>query len=97
MILELTTPDPGFWRSTYRFYLNGLLPKIAKKFTKNSAPYEYLADSIMNFPTRKEFLVLMESMGLKKCQGHSTHIWSVHIVYRREISLPLKAQQLNKC
>lgn len=69
MILELTTPDPGFWRSTYSFYLNGLLPKIAKNFTKNSAPYEYLADSIMNFPTRKEFLVLMESMGLKNCRA----------------------------
>ena len=65
MILDLTAPDPGFWRSTFSFYLNGLLPKIAKNFTKISATHEYLADSIMNFPTRKEFLVLMELMGLK--------------------------------
>ena len=69
MILELTTPEPGFWRSTYTFYLNGVLPKLAKWFTKNPAAYEYLADSIMNFPTRKEFLTLMKSMGLKNCKA----------------------------
>ena len=71
MILELTTPEPGFWRSTYTFYLKGVLPKLAKWFTKNPAAYEYLADSIMNFPTRKEFLTLMESMGLKNCKAIS--------------------------
>ena len=69
MILELTTPESGFWRSTYSFYLNGVLPKLAKIFTKNPAAYEYLADSIMNFPTRKEFVKLMQSVGLKNCKG----------------------------
>ncbi len=69
MVLELTTPEPGFWRSTYSFYLNGMLPKLAKLFTKNPAAYEYLADSIMNFPTRKEFVALMESVGLKNCKA----------------------------
>ena len=69
MVLELTTPEPGFWRSTYSFYLNSVLPKLAKWFTKNPAAYEYLADSIMNFPTRGEFLALMESIGLKNCRA----------------------------
>jgi demethylmenaquinone methyltransferase/2-methoxy-6-polyprenyl-1,4-benzoquinol methylase len=69
MVLELTTPEPGFWRNIYSFYLNGVLPKLAKWFTKNPAAYEYLADSIMNFPTRREFVTLMESMGLKNCKA----------------------------
>jgi len=69
MVLELTTPERGFWRNVYSFYLNGVLPKLAKWFTKNPAAYEYLADSIMNFPTRQEFLALMESMGLKNCKA----------------------------
>ncbi len=69
MVLELTTPEPGFWRSSYSFYLNSVLPKLAKRFTKNPAAYEYLADSIMNFPTRKEFLSLMDSVGLKNCKS----------------------------
>ena len=69
MVLELTTPEPGFWQNTYSFYLNGVLPKLAKWFTKNPAAYEYLADSIMNFPTRREFVAIMESLRLKDCRA----------------------------
>ena len=69
MVLELTTPEPGFWQNTYSFYLNGVLPKLAKWFTKNPAAYEYLADSIMNFPTRREFVAIMESLRLKNCRA----------------------------
>ena len=66
LILELTTPDPGLLKNIYSFYLNGLLPKIAKRFTTNFAAYEYLADSILNFPTRSEFVSLLRSVGLVK-------------------------------
>ena len=69
LILELTTPDPGFFKNLYSFYLNGLLPKIAKWFTSNPAAYEYLADSIMNFPTRSEFISLLESVGFKNIKA----------------------------
>ncbi len=69
MVLELTTPEPGFWRTFYNFYLNGLLPKLARIFTTNPSAYEYLADSIMDFPTRREFVALMESVGLKNCRA----------------------------
>ena len=69
LILELTTPDPGFFKNLYSFYLNGLLPKIAKQFTSNPAAYEYLADSIMNFPTRSEFISLLESIGFKNIKA----------------------------
>tara|TARA_B100000989_G_scaffold260724_1_gene211428 strand:+ start:662 stop:1408 length:747 start_codon:yes stop_codon:yes gene_type:complete len=69
LILELTTPDPGFFKNIYSFYLNGLLPKIAKWFTANPAAYEYLADSIMNFPTRSEFITLLDSIGLRNIKA----------------------------
>ena len=69
LILELTTPDPGFFKNIYSFYLNGLLPKIAKRFTKNPAAYEYLADSIMNFPTRSEFISLLDSIGFRNIKA----------------------------
>ena len=69
LILELTTPDPGFFKNLYSFYLNGLLPKIAKLFSSNPAAYEYLADSIMNFPTRSEFISLLESIGFKNIKA----------------------------
>ena len=69
LILELTTPDPGFFKNIYSFYLNGLLPKTAKWFTANPAAYEYLADSIMNFPTRSEFITLLDSIGLRNIKA----------------------------
>ena len=65
LILELTTPNHGFFRDLYSFYLNGLLPRIARRITSNPAAYEYLADSIMNFPTRSEFISLLNSIGFR--------------------------------
>ena len=69
LILELTTPNPGPFKDIYSFYLNGLLPKIAGLFTSNTAAYEYLADSIVNFPTRSEFISLLSSIGFKNIRA----------------------------
>ena len=71
LILELTTPDPGFFKNIYSFYLNGLLPRMAKLFTANPAAYEYLADSIMNFPTRSAFISILNSIGLRDVKAFS--------------------------
>ena len=84
LILELTTPDPGFFKNIYSFYLNGLLPKIARQFTTNPAAYEYLADSIMNFPTRSEFISLLDSIGFKNIKAIplSLGICTLYIAYK---------------
>ena len=65
LILELTTPNPGFFKDIYSFYLNKILPRLAKLFTTNPAAYEYLADSIISFPTRSEFVYLLSSIGFR--------------------------------
>ena len=84
LILELTTPDPGFFKNVYGFYLNFLLPKIAKIFTSNPAAYEYLADSIMNFPTRSQFISLLDSIGFRKIKAIplSLGICTLYIAYK---------------
>ena len=84
LILELTTPDPGFFRNIYSFYLNGLLPKISRLFTTNPGAYEYLADSIMNFPTRSEFISLLSSIGFKNIKAIplSLGICTLYIAYK---------------
>ena len=84
LILELTTPEPGFFRNIYSFYLNRLLPKISRKFTTNPAAYEYLADSIMNFPTRPEFISLLGSIGFKNIKAIplSLGICTLYIAYK---------------
>jgi len=80
LILELTTPNSGIFRDIYSFYLIGLLPKIARLFTSNPAAYEYLADSIINFPTRSEFISLLSSIGLKNIRTISLS-WGICTLY----------------
>ena len=69
IILELSTPTSIFCHTIYSFYLNGLLPKLARIYSRNYKAYTYLAESIMNFPTKNQFLLLMKSMGLKNCRA----------------------------
>jgi demethylmenaquinone methyltransferase/2-methoxy-6-polyprenyl-1,4-benzoquinol methylase len=50
-ILEFTQPYPIF-STLYYFYLKFILPKLAKFVTGNSDAYDYLAESIQQFPNR---------------------------------------------
>jgi len=59
MILEMCYTPNWFSSLMYR-----TLPRIARRFSLNPAAYEYLADSIMNFPSPNEFLGLMDDSGL---------------------------------
>ena len=40
-----------------------------KKNTTNPAAYEFLADSIINFPTRLEFIYLLSSIGFRNIKA----------------------------
>ena len=55
-ILEFTTPQGKFFRKIYFFYLNRLLPRLARLFTKNPEAYQYLAESIIQFPFPDDFV-----------------------------------------
>jgi demethylmenaquinone methyltransferase / 2-methoxy-6-polyprenyl-1,4-benzoquinol methylase len=55
-ILEFTTPQGRLFRSIYFFYLNRVLPRLARWFTKNPEAYQYLAESIMKFPYPDDFV-----------------------------------------
>jgi len=64
MVLEMTFPRSSLFQGFYHLYLIRILPKIASAFSKNPAAYEYLADSIMNFPDPETFSRQMEEAGL---------------------------------
>jgi demethylmenaquinone methyltransferase/2-methoxy-6-polyprenyl-1,4-benzoquinol methylase len=64
MILEMTFIQNRFFKLFYYIYLNFFLPLMAKVFSKNTAAYYYLADSIMNFPTPGEFAAYMGKTGI---------------------------------
>ncbi len=64
MVLEMTFPRKSIYQGAYRLYLHRILPRVARAFSRNPAAYEYLADSIMNFPDPEAFARLMEEAGL---------------------------------
>ena len=64
MVLEITPPRGAIVKGLYHFYLNRILPRLARAFTSNPSAYIYLADSVMNFPSPEKFKTLMEEAGL---------------------------------
>jgi demethylmenaquinone methyltransferase/2-methoxy-6-polyprenyl-1,4-benzoquinol methylase len=71
MVLEMTFPRNGVLQGFYRLYLHRILPNIARAFSKNPAAYEYLADSIVNFPSPEAFGKMMEEAGLARVEKYS--------------------------
>lgn len=52
-ILEFTQPD-NWLKPIYGFYLNHILPKLARLATGDEAAYDYLAGSINQFPRKED-------------------------------------------
>jgi demethylmenaquinone methyltransferase / 2-methoxy-6-polyprenyl-1,4-benzoquinol methylase len=64
-ILEFTTPQGKLFRKFYFFYLNRLLPRLASLFTSNPEAYQYLAESIVQFPYPEDFLGEIREAGFQ--------------------------------
>jgi demethylmenaquinone methyltransferase/2-methoxy-6-polyprenyl-1,4-benzoquinol methylase len=63
LILELTFPRWSFVRRLYDSYLNRLIPVLGGLVSGQTGAYQYLADSIMDFPSPEEFRDLMTECG----------------------------------
>jgi len=63
LVLELTLPHSGYFHKCYDLYLKRLLPLAAGIFSPNPEAYQYLGDSIMNFPSIVDFAGIMQSAG----------------------------------
>ncbi len=62
VILEFSMPSSPLFERLYRFYFLTVLPKIGGLFSKQSA-YQYLPDSVQEFPSRDEFKAMMAHAG----------------------------------
>ena len=63
VILEFTTPPSALIRAGYQLYCNHLLPKVAGAISGNGAAYEYLAESVANFPAAPQLAERMRQAG----------------------------------
>jgi demethylmenaquinone methyltransferase / 2-methoxy-6-polyprenyl-1,4-benzoquinol methylase len=63
LVLEFSLPTNLILRSTYRFYLHRCLPFIGSFLTRTKRAYDYLGDSIEEFPSGNAMCELMLANG----------------------------------
>jgi len=67
VILEFSTPTVPVFKQLYHFYFLKVLPKIGGAFSRFSA-YQYLPDSVLEFPSRQDFKAMMSEVGFRNVQ-----------------------------
>lgn len=65
VILEFSNPRSRLFKSVYYFYFKRILPLIGGLISKRSA-YQYLPDSVLEFPSQEEFSALMAEAGFSQ-------------------------------
>jgi demethylmenaquinone methyltransferase / 2-methoxy-6-polyprenyl-1,4-benzoquinol methylase len=69
VILEFSTPTLPVFKQLYHFYFLKVLPRIGGAFSRFSA-YQYLPDSVLEFPSRDTFKGMMREVGFKDVQHY---------------------------
>ena len=62
-ILEFAMPTLSTVRSLYQFYFRHILPVVARVVSGKGAAYQYLRDSVLDFPQRSELAQRLEAAG----------------------------------
>jgi len=80
VILEFATPRNSFFRAVYYFYFRRVLPWLGGLISQRSA-YQYLPDSVLEFPDRETFKGMMEQAGFVDVRVHDLTggIAAVHV------------------
>jgi demethylmenaquinone methyltransferase/2-methoxy-6-polyprenyl-1,4-benzoquinol methylase len=65
-VLEFSLPTISIVRTIYRFYLHRCLPLLGSFLTRKKSAYDYLGDSIEEFPSGCAMLDLIEGSGFRR-------------------------------
>ena len=69
LILEFSLPTAPLLRPAYRFYLHRCLPIIGALVTGHRGAYDYLGDSIEEFPNGQDMLTMLETNGFRNASA----------------------------
>ena len=59
IVLECTKPSLPVIKQLYHFYMKFITPKIGKIIAKNNDAYQYLNDSVLQFPEKENFIHIL--------------------------------------
>jgi len=71
LVLEFSLPKRPIVRTIYRVYLHHCLPLLASFLTGKKSAYNYLGDSIEEFPSGATMIDLIEASGFKQASFQS--------------------------
>ncbi len=66
VVLEFSRPRVFPMKQIFNFYFKHILPRIGRTVSKNDAAYEYLPESVRQFPEGKEFLQILSDSGFRE-------------------------------
>ncbi len=64
-VLEFSTPKSAVFRGLFGFYFTKLLPVVGGLLSGSRCAYEYLPDSVSNFPDQEKLSTLMRVAGFE--------------------------------
>ena len=65
VVLEFSKPTSAVVKAVYNFYMKVVTPNVGKIFSKNCNAYQYLDESIQQFPQGKNFTNILDNLGYK--------------------------------
>jgi demethylmenaquinone methyltransferase / 2-methoxy-6-polyprenyl-1,4-benzoquinol methylase len=65
LVLEFSLPTISIVRTIYRLYLHRCLPLLGSFLTGRKSAYDYLGDSIEEFPSGRAMIDLIEASGFR--------------------------------
>ncbi|MFC2114049.1 bifunctional demethylmenaquinone methyltransferase/2-methoxy-6-polyprenyl-1,4-benzoquinol methylase UbiE [Bacteroidota bacterium] len=69
MILEFSLPRNKFVKWIYLFYFSRIVPFLGKLIAGNSRAYQYLPDSVNQFPYGDEFIGILKNTGFRETKA----------------------------
>jgi demethylmenaquinone methyltransferase/2-methoxy-6-polyprenyl-1,4-benzoquinol methylase len=84
LVLEFSEVKPAWFRPVYDFHSFQVLPRLGQLFAKDSASYQYLAESIRKHPPQDALKAMMAEAGFERCdyRNLSAGICAIHSGYR---------------
>jgi demethylmenaquinone methyltransferase / 2-methoxy-6-polyprenyl-1,4-benzoquinol methylase len=71
LVVEFSLPSMSILRSVYRLYLHRILPILGSFLTRKKSAYDYLGDSIEQFPGGEQLLRLIEANGFGEAKAEA--------------------------
>lgn len=65
VILEFSQPKGPLFKPLFLFYFKNILPQLGKWFSKDPKAYDYLYESVQEFPDQERFSAILKDLGFR--------------------------------